>query len=92
MENLKSSVNDYEQRVFIKISVLMELSASYIHDKLEKALGRSALPLRTVQYWAKEFREGRMEAEKEDRFDCSFWAPPTSCGPTHSIYISLESA
>jgi hypothetical protein len=41
MEKLKSSVNDYEQRVFIKISVLMELSASLIHDKLEKVLGRS---------------------------------------------------
>jgi hypothetical protein len=25
-------------------------------------------------------------------FDCSFWAPPTSRDPTHSIYISLDSS
>ncbi len=29
--------------------------------------------------------------DRKDWFDCSFWAPPTSCDPTHPIYISLDS-
>jgi len=54
---LKNSVTYIEQRAFIKICVLMEMTSASIHQKLTKAPGHSSLPLRTVQRWAKNSHE-----------------------------------
>ncbi len=64
-EILKTSVTDSEQHAFIKICILQELDATFIHQRLKKALDKRALSLRSVQSWVKQLREGRTSVEHQ---------------------------
>jgi Mos1 transposase-like protein len=60
-ENLKNSISDFEQRVFIKFGILQKKQASKIQIDLRKILGKSAYSKRTVRYWVQKINEGRVE-------------------------------
>jgi hypothetical protein len=66
-EKLINSVSDIEQRSFIKIGLLLDLPGTSTHKQLAKALGTRALPLRTVNHWLHQFREGRTQIEDQKR-------------------------
>ena len=67
LDNVKGTIFSFllhltlmeEQRVVVKFYTLLQKENSEIHLDLVKAFGDDALSLRTVQKWAKHFREGR---------------------------------
>lgn len=61
---LQNSIDDYQQRIYIKFGVLLGKSDSQIQEDLAKALDRRAYPFRTVQQWIKEINEGRTNIEE----------------------------
>ncbi len=58
---LKSSVTDIDQRNYIKIAVLQGKYAAQIHQELRAALGKAAYSERTVQWWVKQMKEGKID-------------------------------
>ena len=62
-QELISSVTDQEQRSFIKICLILDKSATFIHNQLKSGLGSRAYALRTVEHWLTEFRRGRKSTE-----------------------------
>lgn len=61
---LKNSVSDLEQRVFIKFGVLLNRTAKEIAKDLKKALGKKAYSYSSVHRWAMEISEGRNDTEE----------------------------
>jgi hypothetical protein len=62
-QELISSVTDQEQRSFIKICLILDKSATSIHNQLKSGLGSRAYALRTVEHWLTESRRGRTSTE-----------------------------
>ena len=56
-----------EQKVVVKFYTLLQKENSEIHSDLVKAFSDDALSLRTVQKWAKLFREGRASTADDPR-------------------------
>jgi hypothetical protein len=56
-------VTDQEQRSFIKICLILDKSATFIHNQLKSRLGSRAYALRTVEHWLTEFLRGRISTE-----------------------------
>ena len=55
---LFDTFSDIEMRVFIKIGVMFNQSAGLIHSNLKKLLPNKCPSDRTVQRWAKRFKDG----------------------------------
>jgi hypothetical protein len=76
-EEIKKTVRDQEQRSSIRISYLLDLPTSFIHNQLVKALPRKAVSRRTVEQWLGHFRECRIdtsdESVREDSIEIRFW-------------------
>jgi hypothetical protein len=60
-------VTRVEQRAYIKIAVLRGINAMECHSELVEALGKNALPYRTVARWVGKFQEGRVSTSDEQR-------------------------
>jgi len=56
-----------EQRIVVKFCTLLRKSNTEIHSDLVRAYGDEALSLRTVQKWAKLFRDGRESTADDPR-------------------------
>lgn len=67
-----NSISVKDQRVFIKMCMLLNHSSGIIHQSLTKALGDKALPKSTVERWMAKFRKGEFDVEEHrggDRSD-----------------------
>jgi hypothetical protein len=60
-----------------------------INETLSKVLVKDVMneENKTLIEKLREENENLRQIIRLCRFDCSFWAPPTSCDPTHPIYI-----
>ncbi|GFX94171.1 HTH_48 domain-containing protein [Trichonephila clavipes] len=56
-----------EQRAYIKVAVLRGRNAMEWHSELVEALGKNALPYRTVARWVGKFQQGRVSTSDEQR-------------------------
>lgn len=61
---LQNSINDYEQRTFIKFGVLLGYSAADILRLLKTALGPRSYKQRTVYDWVRNIKEGRTDVSE----------------------------
>ncbi|GFX92848.1 HTH_48 domain-containing protein [Trichonephila clavipes] len=55
------------ERTYIKIAVLGDRNAMECHNELVEALGKNALPFRTVARWVEKFLQGRVSTTDEQR-------------------------
>ena len=62
-ENLRNTISEEEQRVFIKFCYLLDYSASVATSELKKALGNKALSKKTVEKWLNKFHNGEILAK-----------------------------
>ena len=58
---LQMSIDDYDQRVFIKFCILLNKSTRETYDLLSSALGNTAYPYPTVARWVQSFKSGRID-------------------------------
>ena len=61
---LQNSIEEFDQRVFIKFGVLLGHNATAIHKDLRKSLDHRAFTKRNVQKWVKQIKEGRTDIEE----------------------------
>ena len=64
---LISSIDDQQQRDFIKFGLLLGKNASQIRRELHQAIGSRAYSVRTVQEWIQRFKDGRTETKDMPR-------------------------
>ncbi|CAF4375665.1 unnamed protein product, partial [Rotaria sp. Silwood2] len=60
-------MNKENFRFYIKVRTALNIPARIIYDELCPVCGDQAHALRTVEWWSKLFREGREDAEDEER-------------------------
>ena len=61
IQDLRNSVTDFEQRIFIKFGVLLEKNAAVIERNLKEAIVESAYKYRTVANWVQKYSMGRVD-------------------------------
>ena len=74
---LRNSIDDYQQRVFIKFGVLLGWSAANVHKQLSTALTSNAYSVRTVRRWVEDIKNGKIDIGERrggDRSDSSLEA------------------
>lgn len=59
LDQLRDSVTDIEQKVFIKMNVLIDTSPRVVLAQLKTAVPQTYLSEKTVYRWYNDFREGR---------------------------------
>ena len=74
-------VTRQEQRSYVKIAVLRGRNAKECHSELTEALGKRALPYRTVARWAAAFQRGRVASADMRRTGC----PRIVCTDLHVL-------
>lgn len=74
---LQNSINDYDQKVFIKFCVLLNKSAKEIQDLLSNALNKTAYPYSSVTRWVRSFKSGRIDIEE-------------ARGGAHNIHLEIN--
>ena len=56
-----------EQRAYVKIHTLLQVSSTYIHKDLIEVYNDRTLPYSTIVDWTRRFREGRESIEDNPR-------------------------
>ena len=60
----------FRQRAVIEFLVKGEIPAAEIHQRLQRAYGSVCMGASSVRRWAKHFKDGKMEAIREEVRQC----------------------
>lgn len=63
-QNLQNSIDEYQQRIFIKFGVLLGWSAIEIDRNLRKALNKQAYPSSSIRRWFGQIKNGRIDVKE----------------------------
>ena len=74
-----------EQRAYVKIRTLLQVSSTDIHKDLIEVYNDRTLPYSTIVNWTRRFREGRESIEDKSR--AGFPAPVTNLSSRFPNYL-----